>query len=60
MRQARVALLARANLRLRPPAVRTKVPARNRIGATSRPQVQQARVGRGRPEASSQVGGVTG
>jgi hypothetical protein len=28
--------------------------ARNRIGATSRPQVQQARVGRGRSAASSQ------
>ena len=34
--------------------------ARNRIGATSRPQVQQAWVGRGRPAASSQMGGVTG
>jgi hypothetical protein len=32
--------------------------ARNRIGATSRPQVQQASVGRRRPWASSQVGGV--
>ena len=34
--------------------------ARNRIGATSRPQVQQACVGRGRPVASSQMGKVTG
>jgi hypothetical protein len=32
--------------------------ARHRIGATSRPQVQQARVGRRRPWTSSQVGGV--
>ena len=34
-------------------------PARNRIGATSRPQVQQARIGRGRPVTSSQTDGVT-
>jgi hypothetical protein len=34
--------------------------ARTRIGTTSRPQVQQARVGRRRPAASSQMGGVTG
>jgi hypothetical protein len=34
-------------------------PARNRMDATSRPHVQQASVGRRRPEASSQVGGVT-
>ena len=34
--------------------------ARNRIGATSRPQVQQASVGRRRPTASSQMGGVMG
>jgi hypothetical protein len=33
-------------------------PTRNRIGATSRSQVQQARVGRGRPVASSQMGGT--
>jgi len=30
------------------------------IGATSRPHVQQASVGRRRPWASSQMGGVTG
>ena len=33
--------------------------ARNRIEATSRPQVQQASVGWRRPRVSSQVGGVT-
>jgi hypothetical protein len=32
--------------------------ARMRMTATSRPQVQQALVGRGRPAASSQIGGV--
>jgi hypothetical protein len=32
--------------------------SRNRIGATSRPPVQQARVGRRRPAASSQIGGI--
>jgi hypothetical protein len=35
------------------------ISARNRIGATSRPHVQQASVGRVRPAASSHVGGVT-
>jgi hypothetical protein len=33
-------------------------PPSQHIGATSRPQVQQASVGRRRPAASSQVGGV--
>jgi hypothetical protein len=33
---------------------------RMRMTATSRPQVQHARVGRRRPAASSQMGGVTG
>jgi hypothetical protein len=36
---------------------RWRSPARKRIGATSRPQVQQASVGRRRPWASSQMGG---
>src|SRR5262245_57775202 len=35
-----------------------KSAARKRIGATSRPHVQHASVGRRRPWASSQVGGV--
>jgi hypothetical protein len=33
---------------------------RNRVTGTSWPHIQQARVGRRRPAASSQMGGVTG
>jgi hypothetical protein len=40
-------------------ALRRRCSARMRMTATSRPQVQQARVWRGRPAASSQIGSVT-
>ena len=51
-------VLVAPRLRWRPP-VRRRCSTRNRMGATSRPQVQQARVGLGRPAASSQMGEVT-